>query len=1272
MTERNKSWLALAVCAAVTAALAACPCLAGTMSASPTAPMVSGEDVANLGTTVTGTDKWWAGDSGASSVKGQTFTVGGVDVLLRSVTYQVSPNHNAEPTKTYVVRVGTVSGSVLTVIHSDTFTQNFAWHGAEYMTWTLGAAVPLSANTTYAVDVGMESSTSGWTTGIPYLNTTDDEYAGGVRYTTSFGNTNLSLASSADRIFHVDLVHPMLPSPESGETVPAGNVDLSWKNMDPNTGTDVWVDVWFGTSTGALALVVDGGLNTTSVTVNAPVADTYAWRIDSYLDGSHSGSPLAGTVFEFLVIDTDGDGFPDDYELAHTDPPSPTALYPGDDLEPDGLTNWVEYVLGTDPNDADSDGDTLEDGPETVGVGARPPTDPTDDDTDDDGLSDGAESNTGGWVSASDTGTDPTAADTDGDGLSDGAETMTGTYVSPSNTGTDPHDTNSDSDNAGDWFEVYGSFTDPTDGNDKPALPYPLPEADNSPAATNKPVKVFILSGQSNMVGFGRRDGSGPGTLNTIVRTENRFTNLVDGAGDWVALNNTLYRGVISDTGAGPMGPDVTGDFGPELGFGYVMDYHYDEPVLVIKSSIGNRSLSWDCLPPGSPRIDHTDGYTYAGYGDSPSRWPTGDGPSPFVWYAGKQYDDFFLYEDDMGAPAWADATDYPENCQVTHNGVAYISDAEHTSSSATEPGVGAVWDTYWNLHSVFNVVDILDDFATQYPDWATQGFHIAGFAWFQGHKDGGEQGSGTAGLAATRYETNLVNLIDAMRDYYEDRYPGKITPDAPFVVATCGFSGGNWTPGSSADTIWNAQMAVGDPAQHPQYAGTVSSVDTTNYWRDASESPTGTGYHYNHNAETYLLVGDALGRAMVDMLDTEDDTTPPVPDPMSFAVPPAALGPGSIAMTATNASDVSGVEYFFDCTTAGGHDSEWQDETSYTDTGLDPETEYTYRVRARDKSAAQNVTGYSGPASATTASNTVPTVSFATESATGAESNAQVTVTVLLSHVYSATTTVDYVLYVLGTTATITEDFNGSDGTLIFDPGETNKDFTFEVINDTDDELEETIVFALGAIGNGTVGTASNFTYTIEIDSADWYVLPFSETFEDRTLGDLDDQHGWVADGAEVQDSTTYGGSDKAGEIAGAGYMRHEFNDAHTRVWTDVRMKVAYREEAPTPPADFTVAVYVWTNGHVMAFDGTNAVSTGRTVSEDDWVRYTILSDYSTARWTLFINNVPAGQFGFFDPGAAGYSEWRVSGGPAFVDDLNVTLSRPHMTGLSTVLTIR
>ena len=71
--------------------------------------------------------------------------------------------------------------------------------------------------------------------------------------------------------------------------------------------------------------------------------------------------------------------------------------------------------------------------------------------------------------------------------------------------------------------------------------------------------------------------------------------------------------------------------------------------------------------------------------------------------------------------------------------------------------------------------------------------------------------------------------------------------------------------------------------------------------------------------------------------------------------------------MTATIASDESGAEYYFECTAGGGHDSGWRDSAVYEDTGLQAETEYTYRVKARDKSPNQSETGWSNEASAMT-----------------------------------------------------------------------------------------------------------------------------------------------------------------------------------------------------------------------------------------------------------------------------------------------------------------
>ena len=103
-------------------------------------------------------------------------------------------------------------------------------------------------------------------------------------------------------------------------------------------------------------------------------------------------------------------------------------------------------------------------------------------------------------------------------------------------------------------------------------------------------------------------------------------------------------------------------------------------------------------------------------------------------------------------------------------------------------------------------------------------------------------------------------------------------------------------------------------------------------------------------------------------------DTTAPSPDPMTWATEPNATGTTSISMTATTATDASGVQYYFDCTAGGGHDSGWQDSATYEDTGLDPNTQYTYRVKASDKSDNYNETAYSTTKSATTEATTAVT----------------------------------------------------------------------------------------------------------------------------------------------------------------------------------------------------------------------------------------------------------------------------------------------------------
>lgn len=148
-------------------------------------------------------------------------------------------------------------------------------------------------------------------------------------------------------------------------------------------------------------------------------------------------------------------------------------------------------------------------------------------------------------------------------------------------------------------------------------------------------------------------------------------------------------------------------------------------------------------------------------------------------------------------------------------------------------------------------------------PGYKGQGYEVAGFAWFQGHKD-----SFSEELIA-EYEKNLVNLIKDVRKEFQ-------VPRLPVVIGSNGFGG--YKMAEKFLRIHVAQMAVSDPKKHPEFAGTVASVETRHFWREVDESPKSEDYHYNRNAETYMLIGDALGRAMVGLLGGKADPLIPVP----------------------------------------------------------------------------------------------------------------------------------------------------------------------------------------------------------------------------------------------------------------------------------------------------------------------------------------------------------------------------------------------------------
>lgn len=208
-----------------------------------------------------------------------------------------------------------------------------------------------------------------------------------------------------------------------------------------------------------------------------------------------------------------------------------------------------------------------------------------------------------------------------------------------------------------------------------------LPKPDDKPGVAGKPIKVFILMGQSNMVGMG---DIGPektkGTLTYLTKNDKKYPFLVDG-NKWTERKDVYYYDARVKKGA-PLSPTANNGnaIGPELGFGYVMGHVLDEPVLVLKSCIGNRSLGWDLLPPGSKQYTF-EGKTYPGYKETPDWWVEGQTKRKVNWYAGKQYDD------DM------------------------------TNAKAA-----------------------LKTIAKWYPGYKDRGYEIVGLVWWQGHKDTGNK----------------------------------------------------------------------------------------------------------------------------------------------------------------------------------------------------------------------------------------------------------------------------------------------------------------------------------------------------------------------------------------------------------------------------------------------------------------------------------------------------------------------------------------------------
>jgi Carbohydrate esterase, sialic acid-specific acetylesterase len=312
-------------------------------------------------------------------------------------------------------------------------------------------------------------------------------------------------------------------------------------------------------------------------------------------------------------------------------------------------------------------------------------------------------------------------------------------------------------------------------------------------ADLSKPVKVFILAGQSNMEGQavvdldGKDYNDGKGTLKALFNDPVKaklFKHLKTEKGEWAVRDDVWvrYQREKQPLLAGPlaMGFSVYGDkhhFGPELQFGHVLGDHFENQVLLIKTAWGGKSLFKDFRPPSSG---------------------------------------------------------------------------------------GEVGPYYTKM--LEEVRTALANLKTDFPGYNDRGFELVGFVWYQGWNDGVDPKN-----AVPEYEQNLVNLIkDVRKDLKAPKLPvviGELT--GPWVEA----------PGAWA-TLRKAQAAA---AARLEFKGNVLYVETHDFVRPANESPNpGHGHHEFGNAETYFLVGDALGKGMVKLLQPQPKEKPEPAKPVS------------------------------------------------------------------------------------------------------------------------------------------------------------------------------------------------------------------------------------------------------------------------------------------------------------------------------------------------------------------------------------------------------
>ncbi len=303
----------------------------------------------------------------------------------------------------------------------------------------------------------------------------------------------------------------------------------------------------------------------------------------------------------------------------------------------------------------------------------------------------------------------------------------------------------------------------------------------NAAAHAAKPLKVYVLAGQSNMEGPANIStfdyiGDDPATapMLKMMRGADGKSAVCDGV--WISYltgandKNFEVAGKLT-AGYGSMwGQDPTkpgSNIGPEFTFGLTMDAALDEPLLIIKAAWGGKSLHTDFRSPGA---------------------------GPY------QLSSFQL-------------ENYPKQ-----EGHGIPKDLEQwKAEKAKATGV------YYRL-MMEHVKKVLADPKRVYPDYdPADGYELAGFAWLQGFNDLVDGHVYPKHNQPDRFDLYSELLAHFIRDVRKEL----AAPTLPFVIGVMGVGG---LKDQSVDML-AFRRAMAAPAAMPEFLGNVVAVETAPFW---------------------------------------------------------------------------------------------------------------------------------------------------------------------------------------------------------------------------------------------------------------------------------------------------------------------------------------------------------------------------------------------------------------------------------------------------------